>query len=108
MITEHDLRAAIAECEGARNPDANTCIKLAAFYTILNQLYGTETPKETQAKNYSFQEPPEEIPYSRSEFSQLTQEVGISKVFPIMDEVMEMLFVTNKPLYESIIRKIEY
>ena len=107
MITEHDLRAAIAECEGARNPDANTCIKLAAFYTILDHLYGTESQREPE-KIYSFQEPPEEIPYSKSEFSQLTQEVGIKKVFPIMDEVMEMLFVTNKPLYDSIIRKIEY
>lgn len=106
MITEHDLRAAIAECEGARNPNASTCIKLAAFYTILNQLYGTEMP--TEKIDYSFREPPEEIPYSKSEFSHLTQEVGIAKVFPIMDEVMEMLFVTNKPLYQSIIRKIEY
>ena len=39
MITEKDLRAAIAECQGARNPNASTCIKLAAFYTILNNLY---------------------------------------------------------------------
>ena len=30
MITEHDLKEAIAECEGNRNPDARTCIKLAA------------------------------------------------------------------------------
>lgn len=104
MITEQDLRAAIAECEGERNPNANTCIKLAAYYTILDQLYGIREP----APSYSFESKQEEIPYSDSEFSQLTERKGIAKVFPIMDEVMEMLYVTNKPLYDSIMRKIEY
>ena len=45
MITEHDLQAAIAECQGKRNPDASTCIKLAAFYTIRNHLF-PETPEK--------------------------------------------------------------
>ena len=40
MITLDDLEAAIAECEGERNPNANTCIKLAAYYTILNEKQG--------------------------------------------------------------------
>ena len=40
MITEKDLQEAIAECQGERNPNANTCIKLAAFYTIRNELFG--------------------------------------------------------------------
>ena len=105
MITEQDLRAAIAECEGAKNPTASTCIKLAAFYTVLDQLYNTGMPK---AGGYSFQAPETRIPYSESEFSRLTQQKGIEKVYPIMDEVMEMLYVTNRPLYDSIIRKIEY
>ena len=34
MITEMDLQEAIAECQGKRNPNADTCIKLAAFYII--------------------------------------------------------------------------
>lgn len=105
MITEHDLMAAIAECEGTRNPNASTCIKLAAYYTILDHLYGEREPIPA---NYSFESRQEEIPYSDSEFSQLTERKGIAKVFPIMDEVMEMLYVTNKPLYDSIMRKIEY
>lgn len=104
MITEQDLRAAIAECEGARNPNAGTCIKLAAYYTVLQALYG----EEPSPPNYSFENKATAIPYSDSEFSRLTEEKGIEKVFPIMDEVMEMLYVTNKQLYDSIIRKIEY
>lgn len=40
MITLQDLNAAIAECQGERNPNANTCIKLAAFYTIRQEMFG--------------------------------------------------------------------
>ena len=39
MITEKDLQEAIAECQGERSPNASTCIKLAAFYTIKEHLY---------------------------------------------------------------------
>ena len=39
MITEKDLQEAIAECEGQRNPNANTCVKLAAFYIIKDHLF---------------------------------------------------------------------
>ena len=39
MITEQDLQAAIAECEGVRNPTSNTCLKLAAYYTIKDKMY---------------------------------------------------------------------
>ena len=42
MITENDLLEAIAECQGDRNPNANTCIKLAAYYILLDHL----KPKE--------------------------------------------------------------
>ena len=42
MITKYDLEAAIAECQGKRNPDASTCIKLAAFLTIKKEMYGEE------------------------------------------------------------------
>ena len=40
MIREEDLQEAIAECQGQRNPNANTAIKLAAFYTIRRELFG--------------------------------------------------------------------
>ena len=42
MFYEKDLNEAIAECQGKRNPDANTCIKLAAYLTIKNALYPEE------------------------------------------------------------------
>ena len=57
MITEQDLREAIAECQGQRNPNANTCIKLAAFLTIQRELYGKEQedePNVMPARAYSY------------------------------------------------------
>lgn len=105
MITEHDLREAIAECEGARNPTANTCIKLAAFYTILNQMKPGEPTPEIVKSDYSYSNGIE-LPYSGSEFSQATESKGIDKVFPIIDELMDALMVLNPGLYKSVIRKI--
>lgn len=41
MITDQALQEAIAECNGKKNPDANTCMKLAAYYTIRDHLGGS-------------------------------------------------------------------
>ena len=49
MITEKDLQEAIAECEGQRNPNANTCIKLAAFYTIRQHMFGEDQISEAHS-----------------------------------------------------------
>lgn len=105
MITEQDLKEAIAECQGARNPNANTCIKLAAYYTILNNLNENQVNKEIPPAPYSFASGPE-ISYSDSQFSQMTIDKGMDKVFPIIDEAMDALSVLNPKFYESILRKI--
>lgn len=102
MITEQDLQAAIAECKGKRNPDANTCIKLAAFYTIRDHLF-----PQTEG-GYSYAPPPthEEIYDSGSEFSDAIKGLGTDDVLSVMDEAMEALKVLNAPFYASIIRKL--
>ncbi len=110
MITEQDLKAAIAECEGTRNPNANTCIKLASYYTILDKLktdaQGNPTPIVSRSDAlYSYS--PGELPYSGSEFSRAVGKKNIDQVFPIIDELMDALMVLNPRLYKSVIRKIE-
>lgn len=103
MITTQDLKAAIAECEGERNPNANTCMKLAAYYQLLDRKSADPIPEQ-----YSYENRTPEIPYSNSEFSQIVEQVGIDKAFSVIDELMELLYVENRPLYESVMRKIEY
>lgn len=108
MITEKDLKEAIAECEGERNPNANTCIKLAAFYTILDNLYGKST---VIPNNYSMTAAPsdssDDLDYlTDSEFSQIIASIGIEKAFPVIDELIATLSVLNPKLYQSVLRKL--
>lgn len=119
MITLHDLEEAIAECQGDRNPKANTCIKLAAFYIIRREMFGGEdSPATTFPHGYSTQGPPEgnvhrEEPEtlidfdSGSKFSTAINGKNASSVWPIMDELMDVLNVTNTRLYNGVMRKIQ-
>lgn len=96
MIKEQDLLDAIAECQGERNPNANTCIKLAAYYTILNQI----RPKEMEQPVYSYAESPNKVTYdSGSEFSDIIQVKNINDVLDIMDELMDTIKVLAPKLY---------
>ena len=104
MITEKDLQEAIAECQGQRTPNANTCIKLAAFLTIKKELFPNEQEEE---KGYSFATPTETISYqSNSEFSQMIHGKDQDEVFSVIDELMDAVKVLNPRLYESVLRKL--
>lgn len=103
MIRRDDLIESIAECEGARNPNAHTCMMLAAFYTILDHMDGKDTPMD-----YSFAPAPqEENTYnSGSEFSDAVQGKDINKLLEIMDELMTTLQVLHPRLYDGVMMKI--
>lgn len=106
MITEHDLQEAIAECEGQRNPNANTCIKLAAFYTIREHLFGS--PQEA----YSFAPAPQKVDTGviqyegESEFAQAIAGRDPDEIWGVVDELMDALAVVNPRLYAGVMRKI--
>lgn len=111
MITEKDLQEAIAECQGVRNPNASTCIKLAAFYIIQEHLYGKPSTDEP-APAYSYAASPDTVEttidyYSDTEFSQAIDGRRASEIWPIMDELMSVLQATNPRLYNGVIRKIQ-
>ena len=102
MITEHDLHEAIAECQGERNPNAQTCIKLAAYYTILNQMHPAEYP--VADSGYSGDSGVRLD--SGTEFADCINAVGDS-AWPLMDELMTTLSVVQPRLYEMVIRKLK-
>ena len=90
MITEQDLLEAIAECQGQRNPSSQTCIKLAAYYTILNNLHQTsDTP--VSHSGYSYSSPPNTE--NTVEYTSNT------------DELMSALMYLNPKLYNDAMRK---
>ena len=105
MITAKDLQEAIAECQGTRNPNANTCIKLAAYYTILNNM-----EREVNDPVYSYDSGPinmDSINFdSRSEFSQIINGQKTSDVLLVMDELMDTLKIINPKLYDGVMRKL--
>lgn len=121
MITEKDLQEAIAECQGERNPNANTCIKLAAYYTIKEHLFPekpqlpieTSTDTSTPQYGYSYAPPPDEVEttinyYSDTEFGRLIDGRKASEIWPVVDElVSEAVQTINPRLYEAFLRKIK-
>lgn len=109
MITENDLLEAIAECQGVRNPNANVCIKLAAYYTILDHM-NDKIEDESQPVQFYHSYSPENknaISYeSDSEFSQKIYGRNIDEILPIIDELMTTLQVINPRLYAGVMRKL--
>jgi hypothetical protein len=98
-----DLRQAIAECQGERNPNAQTCIKLAAYYTILNQMDQPE--KDTGYSGAAYK--PETEYRSDTEFGQIASRMKTDDVLAVVDELMEALAVLNPKLYDGVIRNLE-
>ena len=103
MITEKDLQEAIAECQGARNPNANTCLKLASYYTIQDHMKSEEPVK------YSYAPPPADVidmSFSDSEFAKMADGKPTEDVLRLIDELMATIQVINPRLYNGVMRKI--
>ena len=104
MIKEEDLQEAIAECQGIRNPNANTCIKLASYYTIQDHINAGESQ---QVYSYA---PPQgntvDMSFSDSEFAEKIDGKSADDMWRLMDELMSTLQVINPRLYDGVMRKI--
>ena len=107
MITERDLDTAIAECQGKRNPDASTCIKLAAFYTIKKELYGEE--KQAVQTAYSYAPAPDRNMIqmdSDSEFARAIDGRDQQEILPVLEELMNTLQIIQPRLYNAVMDKL--
>lgn len=109
MITQQDLQEAIAECQGVRNPNASTCIKLAAFLTIQKEMYG-KNEDITPHTDYSFSTGPstsDVIQFeSDTEFANLVNGRDQQEIMRIVDELITTLEVVQPRLYASVMRRI--
>lgn len=94
MITRKDLIDAIEKCQGQKNPNANTCIKLAAYYTILDY-----TPEDT---GYSYASKP----LSNSEFMRIIKSKNMDDVLLVIDEMMEELQAVAPKLYYETMERL--
>ena len=105
MITEADLTTAIAECQGKRNPDAKTCMMLAAFYTIRREMFGEEKEAEP---SYSFAPAPVAVIETDrdSDFARAVDGKEQERVIPVLDELMQTLSVIQPKLYDAVMTKL--
>lgn len=116
MITERDLEEAIAECQGRRNPDAKTCMMLAAFLTIKKEMYGSEP---LQPVTYSFAADQTERPpirasgspavgeYGQSEFLGMISGIPEEDAWKLMDELMDTVKIISPRLYRGVMHQIK-
>lgn len=106
MITLEDLKAAIAECKEERNPTANTCYKLAAYYIILRELYGEQpsysyTPAPVMAA-------PETVGYiSDTDFGRAIEGKETASVIEVIDELMTVIQAIQPRLYDGVLKKLK-
>lgn len=116
MITKDDLEAAIAECLGVRNPSANTCIKLAAFYTIRNAMFDDNKPIDNSYAEQPYlsmtsaeqNTPRQVVEYiSETDFAKAINGMDSEKAWAIIDELVATIYITNRQLYNALMRKIE-
>lgn len=111
MITEIDLQEAIAECQGQRNPNASTCIKLAAFYTIRRELFG-EGKDAGPLPGYSFLPDPQTTAESLirndsdSEFARAIDGRAQGEIWPLMDEMMDTIHAIHPRLYRAVMDRL--
>ena len=109
MITEKDLQEAIAECQGQRNPNANTCIKLAAFYTIRNELFG-EGKEAGPLSGYSYSPQSTAEPLiindSDSDFARAIDGRKQAEIWPLMDEMMDTIHAIHPRLYMAVMDRL--
>lgn len=110
MIRRDELDAAIAECIGERDPNANTCIKLAAYYTIRKELY-PDVEQDQPAYSFSAEPVEQETPTahinSTSEFAQAVEGLPLDDVWAVVDELAQTVQVLQPRVYAAVLRRLE-
>ena len=109
MIYERDLDEAIAVCQGERNPDAKTCLKLAAYLTLKRELFEQKPPEQS----YYYANGPVEtisqtIEYDGdTDFARAIDGKGQADIWPVIDEMMTTVQVLYPKLYDAVMRKLQ-
>ena len=105
MISRAEIEKAIEECQGNKNQDANTCMKLAAYYVLLDHV-GAYSRNLSQMSFAS--EPVDKVVCeSNSEFLEVIQGMNMHEVIAVMDDLMEAVQGLVPRLYTATIDKLK-
>ena len=116
MITPKDLQEAIAYYSGKLDPQPNDAVFLASCY-ILQDHICPEAKPEVAAYSFAAEPPETQRIYSGadtesigdfgdSDFLQTIRGKDPASVWAIMDDLMDTLRVSNKRVYDRIMREI--
>lgn len=112
MITEQSLQEAIAYCNGKVDPKREDAILLAACYILQDHMFGhVNQPNKDIFPSYSYAQGTENLEtvgdYGKSNFLQAVAGQESSKMWEIMDELMDTLKMVNERVYNGVMRKIQ-
>lgn len=116
MLEERYLDQAIAQNLGTDNPDAWTCIRLAAQLYLKDRLYKQQaqpSPQVQPIQGYAMadapQMPAEEIVYypGKTEFAREIDGKRAADIWPIMDEMMSLFAVLHPDMYKRAMQVIK-
>lgn len=107
MITKHDLDEAIAMYQGKPEPTMSDCVKLAACFTVKNEMYGGEIP--TPSPSYSFAHASDSVVSydSGTELSRVINGRRTADVLAVFDELMDALSAIYPAMYRRTLEKLE-
>jgi len=91
-------------------PNASTCIKLAAFYTIRKEMFGESEPIKIPMYSQAGHDQKTEckVNYTgESEFSRIINGMDANDAWKVMDELMSTLAVLHPRLYDGVIVELE-
>ena len=110
MITVNELEKAIAECLRKADPDAYTCIKLAAYYIIRDKLSENveklPSPEPAGYLPVKSLAKTETIDYiGNTDFIKAVNGRNTADVVSAIDDLMSMLKVVCPELYEKALQR---
>ncbi len=104
MITEKELNEGILQCT-AGEPTPQKMIRLAAYYSIRDRLFGGETRSDIP-QDYSTENKKIEKHYTCENYLISAYQKNAEKAAAIMDEVMQAVKMLQPKMYESTMKKL--
>lgn len=105
MISEQELRAAIASTLSEHDPNAWTCVKLAAYYTCLNATGQKENVEQAKQQSYTPVEIIEPEYSSTTAFGRAIRGKDREKVIAFLDNLISTSIRYALPqMYADILR----
>lgn len=106
MLDEREINAWIARLE-AEDSSWNVYERLAILYTIRGRNDQRDTSPSPAMYSAAAAPPDTVAQYGDTDFLQAVAGKPPDKLWPIMDELMDSLAITNRRIYDNVMRKID-